>query len=65
MILLICNLIISSVLTGVIIMTQIVNYPLFKYVKNDFPKFHQKYVKLIGFSIESPQNIIIRIGRSI
>tara|TARA_B100001741_G_scaffold307521_1_gene302481 strand:+ start:485 stop:922 length:438 start_codon:yes stop_codon:yes gene_type:complete len=45
------NLIINSVLVGVILITQIVNYPLFKYVKTDFTGFHKKYVKKIGFVV--------------
>lgn len=45
------NLIISSVLTAVILITQIINYPLFKYVQNDFSTFHQNYVKRIGFIV--------------
>ena len=45
------NLIINSVLIGVILITQIVNYPLFKYVKTDFTTFHKKYVKQIGFVV--------------
>ena len=45
------NLIISSVLTAVILITQIVNYPIFKHVQHDFPAFHQNYVKRIGFIV--------------
>ena len=51
MAILILNLIISAVLTGVILITQIVNYPLFKYVKVEFSPFHKKYVKWIGFVV--------------
>ena len=51
MAILILNLIISAVLTGVILITQIVNYPLFKYVKGEFSPFHKQYVKWIGFVV--------------
>ena len=49
--LLLYNLIVSSVLTAIILVTQIVNYPLFKYVQNDFSTFHKKYVKKIGYVV--------------
>ena len=45
------NLIISTILTAVILVTQIVNYPLFKYVQNDFSTFHQRYVTRIGYIV--------------
>lgn len=49
--LLLYNLILSSLLTAIILVTQIVNYPLFKYVQNDFSTFHQKYVTKIGYVV--------------
>ncbi|MBJ04569.1 MAG: hypothetical protein CMP65_01530 [Flavobacteriales bacterium] len=45
------NLILNSILTGIIITTQIVTYPLLKYVNRDFTLFHQKYVSRIGFIV--------------
>ena len=45
------NLILNSILTGIIITTQIVTYPLLKYVSRDFTLFHQKYVSRIGFIV--------------
>lgn len=51
MAILILNIIISAILTGVILITQIVNYPLFKYVKSEFSPFHKQYVKWIGFVV--------------
>ena len=51
MAILILNIIISAILTGVILITQIVNYPLFKYVKGEFSTFHKQYVKWIGFVV--------------
>jgi len=48
---LIFNLIINSILIGIILTTQIVNYPLFKFVHKDFSAFHKKYVKLIGLIV--------------
>ena len=45
------NLIISSVLTTIILITQIVTYPLFKHIQNDFIDFHKDYTKRIGFIV--------------
>ena len=44
------NLILSAVLTGVILITQIINYPLFKNIK-DLSLFHKEYVKRMGFVV--------------
>ena len=45
------NLILSSILTGIIIITQIVNYPLLKHVKVGFSSFHKEYVRRIGLVV--------------
>ncbi|MBF25930.1 MAG: hypothetical protein CMP49_05395 [Flavobacteriales bacterium] len=44
------NLIITSILVGVIIITQIVNYPLFKNINHDFSSIHKQYVAKIGIT---------------
>jgi len=45
------NIIVSTILTTIILVTQFVNYPLFKYVYKDFSTFHQKYVTRIGYIV--------------
>tara|TARA_B100001758_G_C17863943_1_gene330448 strand:- start:20 stop:424 length:405 start_codon:yes stop_codon:yes gene_type:complete len=42
------NLIINSILVGVILITQIVTYPLFKKKQNNFTVFHKEYVRRIS-----------------
>tara|TARA_B110000444_G_scaffold91827_1_gene86763 strand:- start:2115 stop:2519 length:405 start_codon:yes stop_codon:yes gene_type:complete len=46
-----CNLILNSILVGIILITQCVSYPLFKNIGTDFTFFHKKYVNLIGFVV--------------
>ena len=45
------NIIVSTILTTIILVTQFVNYPLFKYVYQDFSTFHKKYVTRIGYIV--------------
>lgn len=45
------NLILNSILVGIILITQFISYPLFKNVGLDFAFFHKKYVNLIGFVV--------------
>ena len=45
------NIIINSILVGIILMTQFVNYPLFKTIDLDFNKYHQKYTERMGFVV--------------
>ena len=39
------NIIINSILVGVILMTQFINYPLFKSIKSDFTNYHKIHRK--------------------
>jgi hypothetical protein len=45
------NLILNSILVGIILITQFISYPLFKNVGLDFSIFHKKYVNLMGFVV--------------
>jgi|TARA_B110000444_G_scaffold228943_1_gene235060 hypothetical protein len=45
------NLILNSILVGIILITQFISYPLFKNVGLDFSVFHKKYVNLMGFVV--------------
>ena len=45
------NLILTSILVGIILITQFISYPLFKNVGLDFSVFHKKYVNLMGFVV--------------
>ncbi len=45
------NIIINSILVGVILMTQFVNYPLFKSIKSDFTNYHKKYTERMGYVV--------------
>ena len=45
------NIIINSILVGVILMTQFVNYPLFKSIKSDFTNYHKQYTKRMGYVV--------------
>ena len=46
----ILNLLLSSIMLGVILITQIVSYPMFKYVDcSNFNLYHLNYVKLISY----------------
>ena len=45
------NIIINSILVGVILMTQFINYPLFKSIKSDFTDYHKKYTERMGYVV--------------
>ena len=45
------NIIINSILVGVILMTQFINYPLFKSIKSDFTNYHKKYTERMGYVV--------------
>ena len=45
------NIIINSILVGVILMTQFINYPLFKSIKSDFTNYHKQYTKRMGYVV--------------
>ena len=45
------NIIINSILVGVILMTQFVNYPLFKSIKSDFTNYHKQYTERMGYVV--------------
>ena len=45
------NIINNSILVGVILMTQFINYPLFKSIKSDFTDYHKKYTERMGYVV--------------
>ena len=45
------NIIINSILVGVILMTQFINYPLFKSIKSDFTNYHKQYTERMGYVV--------------
>ena len=45
------NIVINSILVGVILMTQFINYPLFKSIKSDFTDYHKKYTERMGYVV--------------
>ena len=47
--LLISNLVVNSVLLGIIMMTQFVNYPLMKSYDESFYTIHQNYMKSMSY----------------
>ena len=48
---LLINIILNSILVGIILLTQFVNYPLFKKINNDFECFHTDYTYRIGYLV--------------
>ena len=49
--LLISNLVLNSILLGIILMTQFVNYPLLDSYNENFHKIHQNYMKRMGYVV--------------
>ena len=47
--LLISNLVLNSILLGIILMTQFVNYPLLDSYNENFHTTHQNYMKRMGY----------------
>ena len=49
--LLISNLVVNSILLGIILMTQFVNYPLLDSYNENFHTIHQNYMKRMGYLV--------------
>ena len=47
----IINIILNSILLGIILLTQFVSYPLFKKVNADFENYHSDYTNRMGFVV--------------
>ena len=47
--LLISNIVVNSILLGIIMMTQFVSYPLMKNYNENFHTIHQNYMKRMGY----------------
>ena len=45
------NIIFNSILVGIILLTQFVNYPLFKNINNDFEHYHSNYTNRMGYVV--------------
>ena len=48
---LLINIILNSILVGVILLTQFVSYPLFKNINHDFEYFHADYTNRMGYLV--------------
>ena len=45
------NIILNSILLGIILLTQFVNYPLFKKINNDFVFYHADYTNRMSYVV--------------
>ena len=45
------NIVVNSVLVGIILITQFITYPLFKFIDFDFKKYHKAYTKRMGYVV--------------
>ena len=45
------NVVLNSVLVGIILMTQFITYPLFKFIDSDFKTYHNAYTKRMGYVV--------------
>ncbi len=45
------NIILNSILLGIILLTQFVNYPLFKKINNDFAFYHADYTNRMSYVV--------------
>ena len=45
------NIILNSILLGIILLTQFVNYPLFKKINNDFTFYHADYTNRMSYVV--------------
>ena len=46
-----CNVVVNSVLVGIIAITQFITYPLFKFIDSEFKKYHKAYTKRMGYVV--------------
>ena len=45
------NVVLNSILVGIILMTQFITYPLFQFIDSDFKTYHKAYVKRMGYVV--------------
>ena len=45
------NVLLNSILVGIILITQFVNYPLFKKIDQNFEIIHKEYTKKMGYIV--------------
>ncbi len=45
------NVLLNSILVGIILITQFVNYPLFKKIDQNFETIHKEYTKKMGYLV--------------
>ena len=45
------NFLLNSILVGIILVTQFVNYPLFKIIDLNFEKIHEEYTKKMSYVV--------------
>lgn len=45
------NIILNAILVGIIILTQFVNYPLFKKINYNFKNYHSEYTTRMGYVV--------------
>ena len=48
---LIYNVVLNSILVGIILMTQFITYPLFQLIDADFNRYHRAYTKRMGYIV--------------
>ena len=45
------NVVLNSILLGIILMTQFITYPLFQFIDSDFKIYHKAYTKRMGYVV--------------
>ena len=45
------NVVLNSILVGIILITQFITYPLFQFIDSDFKTYHIAYTKRMGYVV--------------
>ena len=45
------NVVLNSILVGIILMTQFITYPLFQFIGSEFKTYHRAYTKRMGYVV--------------
>jgi len=45
------NVVLNSILVGIILMTQFITYPLFQLINSNFKRYHKAYTKRMGYMV--------------
>ena len=45
------NVVLNSILVGIILITQFITYPLFQFIDSDFKTYHKAYTKRMGYVV--------------